>query len=564
MTLKIFLQTHVQKVIHDIYPSVSTEVSLEYPRDRTHGDFSCNIALQLSKELGKPPREIAQKIVEHFPKEDFLKDITIAGPGFINFLLQDSVLYKALHEKEEKNTSPRTILVEYGQENIAKPTSVGHLRSNIIGQSLFNIFSFLGENVISDNHLGDWGTQFGKVIVAYKKWGNDEKIQKNPLEELVQLYVRFHTEAKKDPPLEDAARKEFKKLEDGDIENKKLWEWFRSESLKGLEKIHKRLGTTFDYMHGEAFFEKDLPSIISELLEKGIAQTDTDGSIIVSFPEEFSSTPLLIQKSDGATLYATRDLATVKFYISEFKPDLVLQCAGAEQSLHFRQFYDTAIRAGWITEGQFVHIKNGMIALPEGKMSTRKGRVILLESLLDEAEQRIETILEEKKCEITGEERKNLISTLGIGAVIFADLGQTLESNITFTWEKALNFEGYSGPYIQYTYARSQSILRKNEESIAPLSLEKISFSDPSERALAFLLTQFHETVLQAAKSYHPHIIAQYIFDLAQKFNAFYHAVPVLKSANPEKSIRLFLTQKTGEILKQGLGLLNIQAPERM
>ncbi|MCR4284121.1 MAG: arginine--tRNA ligase [Parcubacteria group bacterium] len=558
--IKEIIISEITKAVKDLF---NTTADFTVSPALKFGDYASNIAMIVKNDHpSETAEQLKNKLLESKTFTETVSRVEIAGPGFLNFTINDIVLWEEIKKCETapENKNPKTILVEYGQENIAKQMSVGHLRSNIIGQSLVNIFKFLGDKVISDNHLGDWGTQFGKLIVAFKKWGDKEKVLKDPIAELNALYVMFHQEAEMDPLLEDEARLEFKKLEDGDLENEKLWQWFRDESIKEFGKIHKRLGVSFDFMHGEAFYKEELSGIISELLEKKIATKNDDGSIMVTFPEEFSSSPLLIQKSDGATLYATRDLAAIKFYKKEFNPDMVLQCAGSEQALHFKQIYNTAQRAGWIKEGQFIHIQNGMIRLPEGKMSTRKGNVVKLEDLFNESEERTKKILEERKSEIEENEKDELIKTIATGSIIFSDLGQNREDNITFTWDKALSFDGYASPYLQYTYARARSILRKEQSK----DFEFKNFSGEEERKLAFKLSLFKDEVIKSTETFHLHIIARYIFDLAQTFNNFYNTTPVINSQPEEKDLRLLLVEKTSAVIKTGLSLLNIKSPEKM
>jgi len=556
--IKDTLREEITRAVKNLF---NTTTNFTVAPSEKFGDYASNVAMIIKST---DPTEIAtrikNKLLESKTFTEIISHVDIAGPGFLNFTINDIVLWKEIKKCETApaNKKPKTILIEYGQENIAKQMSVGHLRSNIIGQSLVNIFKFLGNKVISDNHLGDWGTQFGKLIVAFKKWGNREKVLKDPIAELNALYVMFHKEAEANPSLEDEARVEFKKLEDGNPENEKLWQWFRDESIKEFEKVHKRIGVSFDFMHGEAFYKEELNDIIDELLVKKIATKNEDGSVMITFPEEFSTSPLLIQKSDGATLYATRDLAAIKFYKKEFKPDMVLQCAGSEQYLHFKQVYNTAERAGWIEDGQFIHIQNGMIRLPEGKMSTRKGNVVKLEELFNESEERTKKILAERKSEIEGKDE--LVKTIAVGSIIFSDLGQSREDNVTFTWNKALSFDGYASPYLQYTYARSQSILRKERAE----SFEFKNFSNGEERKLAFKLSLFKDEVIKSAETFHPHIIARYIFDLAQAFNNFYNTTPVINSMPEERDLRLLLVEKTSAVIKIGLSLLNIKSPEKM
>ena len=542
--------------------------TLEPPAVASHGDYATNAAMVLGKQLGRNPREVAEEIAQKLGTGDVIAKAEVAGPGFVNVWLTDGVLLTALPTvavppelmKKEK------IVVEYGQENIAKPLSVGHLRSNIIGQALVNIFRYLGHEVVSDNHLGDWGTQFGKVIVAYKKWGDRDTIHKNPIAELLALYVRFHEEAEADATLEDMAREESKKLEDGDSENMALWEWFNEESRTNLDRIHDRLGVHFDAVHGEAFYRNATEGIIRELLEKGIAREDDKGAVLLEFPPEMSDTPLLIRRSDGGTLYATRDLAAVKFYMEHYAPDRVLQVVGSEQSLYFRQFYDAAVRAGWMTAGQFVHVANGLVRLPEGKMSTRKGRVVVLEGVLDEAETRVRAVLDEKKCDVVGEEREQLVKDIALGAIKFSDLGHSREKNIVFTWEAALSFDGYAAPYLQYTHARCVSLLAKAGASdVGSLELPGgATLVTAEERALALKLGQFQVAVARGAAEYHPHVIAGYLFDLAQVYNSFYQSVPVNGAEGDVRLVRLYMVGKVAEVLRVGLGMLGIKAVGRM
>ncbi len=558
--IKKIITEEITKAVKDLFGEA---VSFTVTPAEKFGDYASNIAMIIKNgEPSETAEQIKRKLLESKNFTEIISRAEIAGPGFLNFTVNDVVLWEEIMgcETAPTNNNPKTILIEYGQENIAKQMSVGHLRSNIIGQSLVNLFKFIGNKIISDNHLGDWGTQFGKLIVAFKKWGDKEKVLKDPIAELNALYVMFHQEAENNSSLEDEGRAEFKKLEDGDAENEKLWRWFREESVKEFEKIHERLGVKFDFMHGEAFYKDDLKNIIDELLEKKIAVKNEDNSIMVAFPEEFSPSPLLIQKSDGATLYATRDLAAIKFYKKEFKPDLVLQCVGSEQTLHFKQIYNTAERAGWIKEREFINIQNGLIRLPEGKMSTRKGTVIKLEDLFNEAEEKTKKILEERKSEIEENEKDELIKMIATGSIIFSDLGQNREENITFNWDKALSFDGYAAPYLQYTYARAKSILRKEEPKI----FEFKNFSNNEERKLAFKLSLFRDEVLKASETFHPHIIARYIFELAQTFNNFYNTTPVINSAPEEKYPRLLLVEKTSAVIRVGLSLLNIKVPERM
>jgi len=591
--------------------------TLETPPDPRFGDFATNAALILAKKLNKNPRDVATEISAKISENEFVAKTEVAGPGFINIFLKDSVIWEAAREKIKPkvvNKDSPLIVVDFGGENIAKPMSVGHLRSNIIGQALCNIYKFCGWRIVGDNHLGDWGTQFGKLIAAWKKWAGDKNPEEATIQELNELYVRFHEEAEKNSELEDEARATFAKLEKETIDfrkkvdviqksnlspdekwekidklrmgrdlfktdtkhqNNALWVGFREASIQEFGKVHRRLGIKFgDYAsvyisESEQYIQKGESEYLDasqEIIERGIQEgilKKSEGALIAEVEDE--NTPLLLQKADGATLYATRDLAAIDFRIKELKPKKIVYAIGSDQELQFRQLFKVAEKffGNKLKDVELVHAKFGMVRLPEGKMSTRKGRVIKLEDLLDEAEEKMKVVLAEKNCEITGAEREKLTKDLAIGAVKFADLGHGRESDITFTWESALSFEGYAAPYLMYTHARACSILRKAGKFTAPQKIEKFSVS--IERQLALKLDQFGGVVEGAAQSYHPHLIATYIYELAQDFNNFYHKSHVLNAEKEElKKLRLGLVKQTAEIIKIGLGLLGIESPEKM
>ncbi len=601
----------IQKIVSDALPA-KIDFTLETPPDSQFGDLATNAALILAKQLGKNPRELATEIAAKISASELVAKTEIAGPGFINIFLKDSVIWEAARQKiEPKEVSKNSplIVVDFGGENIAKPMSVGHLRSNIIGQALCNIYKFIGWRIVGDNHLGDWGTQFGKLIVAWKKWAGDKDPTEATIQELNDLYVRFHEEAEKNPELEDEARETFAKLEKDQldflatksVDEKRrikaesrewaLWTEFIKNSMREFYKTRQRLGVQFPEKNfpedengnlliwdqwnqvipyycqiGESDYLQDLAKNIEELLDGKVAQ-ESEGAIVVSFEEEGWG-PLLFRKSDGSTLYATRDLAAIEFRIKNFNPQKIVYAVGSDQELYFKQLFKVA--NDFFPKGdeplkvpELVHAKFGMVRLPEGKMSTRKGRVIRLEKLLDEAHEKMVKILKDKSPDLSPEEREVLAEQIGIGAVKFADLGHGRESDITFTWESALSFEGYAAPYLMYTHARACSISRKAGEFTLPQNIEK--FSTPIERQLALKLDKFVGVVEEAAQSYHLHLIATYIYELAQDFNNFYHKSRVLNAESEElKRLRLGLVKQTAGIIKTGLGLLGIEAPEKM
>lgn len=595
----------IQKIVSDALPA-KIDFTLETPPDSQFGDLATNAALVFAKKLGKSPRELATEIATKISASELVAKAEIAGPGFINIFLKDSVIWEAARKKiEPKEVSKDSplIVVDFGGENIAKPMSVGHLRSNIIGQALCNIYKFIGWRIVGDNHLGDWGTQFGKLIVAWKKWAGDKKPEDATIHELNDLYVRFHEEAEKNPELEDEARETFAELEKAQLDRLNilikislhevgadaekefleknsdivLWLHFILSSRKEFHSTHKRIGVKFPEVNekwgvsifeyyqvaGESWYLSSLSKLIKSLIEKGITK-ESEGALIATFEEEGWG-PLLFRKSDGSTLYSTRDLSTIDYRLDRFKPKKIVYAVGSDQELYFKQLFKVAEK--FFGEGlkntELVHAKFGMVRLPEGKMSTRKGRVIRLEDLLDEAEEKMKVVLAEKNCEIADAEREKLIKDLAIGSVKFADLGHGRESDITFTWESALSFEGYAAPYLMYTHARACSILRKAGEFTLLQNIEK--FSTPIERQLALKLDKFVGVVDEAAQSYHPHLIATYIYELAQDFNNFYHKSHVLNAESEElKRLRLGLVKQTAGIIKTGLGLLGIEAPEKM
>ena len=556
------------KVLKDL--SGEKEIHLEFPERQEHGDYTTNIAMIMAKKEDKNPREYAQELVKKLSQVAslmaFVSKIEMAGPGFINFFLQEEYIVKKIVEIDETygtsiENEGKEVIVEYSSPNIAKPFGVGHLRSTIIGDCIANLLEATGWKVYRDNHLGDWGTQFGKQIYAIKAWGNEEDLDKStkPIKDLVALYVKFHEEAQKDPSLEEKARKWFKKLEEGDSEAKRLWKKCIDWSFKEFSKLYQKLGVSFTENnglgYGESYFEDKMQPIIIELQEKGFLK-ESQGAKLLFFPKD-KYPPLMILKKDGATLYATRDLATDKFRLEKYGTDiLVINEVGGEQSLYWKQVFETEYLLGWYKKGQRIHIGHGMIRLKTGKMSTRKGTTILLEDILDEAVKRATTLAKDGQIE-----NLNKVSQqVGMGAIKWNDLKRDYKQDILFDWDEILNMQGNSGPYIQYTYARTQSILAKS--TLQGVTLQETEGLEAEELSVAKHLVKFPEIVSFAAINYSPNLLCNYLFELAQKFNTFYNKHKVIGSQKEE--YRLLLTKATGQVLKNGLNLLGIETPKRM
>jgi arginyl-tRNA synthetase len=449
------------------------EFDLEAPHDPSHGDYASPAAMKLAKTAGRPPREVAESLIGLLPALDFVEKTEIAGPGFINFHLSVSHLAKeldrivSLRDGYGKGTvgEGKKIVIEYSQPNIAKPLGVHHLLSTIIGQTLVDIHRFAGFKVTAINYPGDWGTQFGKLLYAYKNWGSEEVVKKDPLNELLKLYVRFHDEAEKDPALDDLGRAEFKKLEEGDEENRKLWEWFKSISIEEIERLYKILGVKFDEYLGEAMYAEAGREVIKEGLEKGLIEVGEKDALIVKFENE-KYPPFMVRKADGTTLYSTRDLASIKDRLVRYDhPDKIIYVVDVAQSLHFKQLFETAKLLGYVggdgNPTELAHVVFGRMQLPEGKMSTRKGDVILLDEVIREAVARTEKLIAEKSTDLPAEEREKVAREMAISSIKYNIISQNRETNITFDWDRMLSLDGNSGPYLEYACARAQSILRK-------------------------------------------------------------------------------------------------------
>lgn len=548
-----------------------SQILVEKPNNKNYGDYSSNIALQLAKSLQKNPREIAELIgvnISHL-KSNIFEKIETGGIGFINFWLKNDILEKMFQDYvkkgpkffQKKLKNKETIVIEYSSPNIAKPLGVHHLRSTIIGQALVNILRFYGHKVISLSFPGDWGTQFGFLIASYKRWGSKEKIKKEPIKEMLRLYVRFCKEAKKNPELIKEGREEFKKLEEGNTENRKIWKWFKKESLKDFDRLYKLLDVKIENTIGESFYEKELKKLVANALKRGVAKQGQDKSIVIEIPD--SSVPEIIQKSDGTTIYTTRELAAISHRLKKWRANKILYVAANQQTFHLSQVFKAAEKLGIAKKGQLVHIKFGMMLGAGGKkFATREGRLIPLEDVLKEAVLRAKKIVEELNPSLPEKIKEEISQKVGIGAVKFFDLYHNRLSDIVFDWEKMLNLKGFSAPYIQYTFARFNSILKK-----AGFKKPKnpfLAITEPLEKEIVAKIVGFDEIIEKVAENYCPDHLAVYLYDLAKDLNLFYEKFPVIKAKSRERESRLNLVFGAKEILKTGLELLGIKTPDKM
>lgn len=570
------LKTLVLRALYKAYERDFPDLKIDYPNDDSHGDYATNVALHLTKELNLPPREIAQKISDSIEKNELIEKTDIAGPGFINFFISKKQLEENLNEileqKDKYGSSNigdgKNIIAEFSSPNIAKPLGVHHLLSTIIGQTLSNIYQFLGFKVTNINHIGDWGTQFGKLTYAYKQWGNREVIETSPIDELLKLYVKFHDESEKDSTLEEKARAEFKKLEDGDEENRKLWEWFCKVSLEEVQKTYDFLGGIhFDHIQGESFYNDKMGELLEHGKKEKVFTEGKEGSVIVEF-EDDKYPPYLVQKSDGATLYSTRDIAAINYREETWHPEKILYAVDVAQSLHFQQLFEVS-RLLKLTDSELVHVVFGRMQFKDSKMSTRKGNIVLLDEVLEEAVKKAENVVEEKNRDLDEATKKDVGHKIGVGALKYTILAQNRITNITFDWDKMLSLEGNSAPYLQYSYARAKSILRKAlisnaEEQTEDDGKEDLEAIEARTSAILRFLPKFKEYILRSADEYKPNIITNYLWELSQKFNSFYNQVPVLKAKKEDKEARLKIVEAVSQVLKNGLLLLGVEVVEEM
>jgi len=541
--------------------------------DPRFGDYQTNAALVLGKQRGENPRVVAEKIVSQLEVGDLCEPPVVAGAGFINFTLRPSAVAAKTVEvlRDERlgvaeAKSPRRIVIDFGSPNVAKPMHVGHIRSTVLGDALARIAQFLGHEVIRDNHIGDWGTQFGMVIYGWKNLLDRQALQRDPLAEIVRLYKETNERATEDPQVREACRQELIKLQAGDRENLDIWNECVAFSMQDFEHVYELIDIHYDIQCGESFYHDRLPGVVERLLKAGIAEI-SEGAVVVFFRDvpELADKPLIIRKRDGGFNYATTDLATIDYRIKELKADAVWYVVGAPQILHFKQIFNIARRERYTADLR--HITFGSILGEDRKlMKTRSGENVPLRDLLEEACKRARKIIEEKNPDLSNDEKTDIARKIGIGAVKYADLSQYRMTDYVFSWDKMLSLQGNTAPYLQNAYVRIRSIFRKAGEldGLKPSSLTTVKLNESAESNLAKRLCQFAEIVPQVLNDFRPNILANYLFELANSFHAFYEACPVLKSGEPARSSRLALCELTGRVLQKGLELLGIKVPEKM
>ena len=541
-------------------PKEKISMLIERPKNPKMGDYAFP-AFALAKIEHKNPALIAKDIAEKISDDNFAS-IQAVGP-YVNFAIDHAKLVNAtlndvLTEKEhfgDQKLGEGIVPIDMSSPNIAKPMSMGHLRSTVIGNSIAKTLEKVGYTPIKINYLGDYGTQFGKLITAYRLWGNEEDVKKDPITNLFHYYVKFHEEAEKDPKLEDEGRAAFKKLENGDEEEIKLWKWFREVSLQEFNRIYKELGVTFDSYNGEAFFNDKMQPVVDELREKGLLE-ESRGAQVVNLGED--ENPALILKSDGSSLYMTRDLAAALYRKKEYDFVMSLYVAGGEQTGHFKQLKQVLKKMGYDWSDNIHHIPFGLITQGGKKLSTRKGNVVFLDQVLKDAVSLAEQQIEEKNPNLSN--KKQVAHDVGVGAVVFHDLKNDRMDNFDFDLEEVVRFEGDTGPYVQYTNARAQSILRKANKEI---SMDNLSLNDDWSFAVAKALADFPAIVEKASEKFEPSIIAKYALDLSKKFNKYYANVRILDE-DDQLNARLALVQATSIVLTEALRLLGVNAPKEM
>ena len=578
------LKQIILKAVKDSGFGLSEEkIKLEHPSDINFGDYSTNIAMVLAKQEGKNPRDLAEKIRSQILdiryQKNMIEKVEVAGAGFINFYLKPEYLIKEAesinYEVEFRNKlsgygQNNTMVIDYSAPNIAKPFGIGHLRSTDIGQAIYNIYKILGWNCIGDNHIGDWGTQYGKLTAAIKRAMNHDlrfmiyesefSLDKLNIADLEKLYVIFHKEAETDETLIDEGREWFAKLENGDKEAREIWQKCIDISLLEFEKVYQMLGVKIDFIHGESFYSEMLPEVTKEIVAKGITKK-SEGATIIELP---NMSPAMLQKSNETTTYFTRDMATIKYRIENWNPDLIVYEVGVDQQLHFRQVFETAKLMGWTKDCKLVHVAHGLIRWPTGKFSTRKGDTIHLSDVINKAIDEARIIAQKTSVnkEMTATEKEEMIKAVAIGAVKFSDLATDPRKDVIFDWDKIMSLDGDSGPYLQYTYARCKSVLNKTTIK-EQKNIERIPEDiNEDEMALVREFYKFEEKITEAAERFSPAVIAEYILGMARKYNEFYAKNRIIDQK--EEVFRIFLTKTTATVIETGLDLLGIQTVEKM
>ena len=553
---------------------------IEIPKDTKNGDYSFP-CFRLAKILKKAPQEIANGIKEKLEQNgamnsEILERVDIVG-GYLNFYVSSKLFTKEVLEQisnnakfgvetEDEKNKEKNIVIDYSAPNIAKPFHIGHLRSTVIGAALYNIYKYLGYNVIGINHLGDYGTQFGKLIEGDKRWGEEYNIDLDPINELTKIYIRINNACKEDEQILQACRDNFKKLEDGDTYCVEIWKKFRELSLKEFQRVYDLLGSKFDSWNGEAFYSDKMQEVV-DILEKSGKLEESQGAKIVNLEDQGINTPCIIVKSNGSSTYATRDLAAILYRARTYDFDKALYVTSYEQVLHFKQVFATAKYLG--LDEKYLkgleHVSFGMVLLPTGKMSTREGNIVKLEELLNESIDRAKEIIEQKNPEL--ENKEDVAKKVGIGAIIFNDLSNSRVKDEVFDWNTILNFQGETGPYIQYTYVRTKSVLEKAEVDVNNISFDMVnldSLEDSYSQNIIKLLYDFHNVLVQVTEKSEPSILSRYLIDLAKAYSVFYNENRIMVDDSSLKNSRVYLTFAVGKVLKIGANLLGMDMPEKM
>lgn len=540
---------------------------MEIPAKPEMGDYAFP-CFRLAKTMRKAPNMIAADICSKIEENKIFSKIEPVA-AYINFFTDKSVYAAEVMESiakmgENYGTSEegkgKTIVIDYSSPNIAKPFHVGHLRSTVIGSALYKIFEKMGYECVGVNHLGDWGTQFGKLIEAYKLWGSKEEVEEKGISELTRIYVKFHEEAEKDPSLDDRARAWFVKMQDGDEEAITLWKWFYDISIKEFERVYEKLGVKFDYYTGESFYNDKMAAIVDELKEKKLL-TESNGAMIVDL-EDAKMPPCLIIRTDGGTLYATRDITAAIYRKNTYDFDKCIYVTAIDQNLHFAQWFKVIEKMGYDWSKDLVHVPFGLVSLEDGKLSTRKGKVVLMEDLLDEAVKKTMGIINDKNPDLP--DKEEVAKEVGIGAVIFDDLYNGRIKDIVFSWDRMLNFDGETGPYVQYTHARACSVLKKAGYVKGTAPIDYSVLTDDASVDVCKMLANYSAKIKEAASRYEPSVIARYLVDLSQAFNKFYHDNVILTDDENVRNARLAVVDAVRLVIKSGLEILGIKSPERM
>lgn len=544
---------------------VAVHFSLSFIAGR--GDLTTSVALQLAKRLEKSPQEIGMVLSEGLRTIDGVEKAEVIG-GYVNVFLSAVALCSGLEEAKRasepqpKKAQQDPVIIEYSQPNIAKPLGIHHILSTVIGQVVSNLYEHEGYPMIRWNYIGDWGTQFGKLSVALAKWGNGKSVSEYSIDELLAFYVRFHEEVEKDPTLEDQARHNFVMLEKGDANLRKFWEDVVGVTKKSLSSLYDRLHVAFDLDLGESFYEDKMDSLLAEGKKKGVFVQGQDGALIVLFPEETNLPPYLVQKGDGGTLYSTRDIAQMRYRMDTYHPQSILIFTDIAQKLHFEQLVATCKQLQWELP-PFENVLFGRMRFADKSMSTRKGNILKLQDVLDEAVRRAEVLIEQRGDNIQTDNPKALAEMMGVGSVVYGVLSQNRKMDMVFDWDKMLTFEGNSAPYVQYTYARARSVLRKSGLEDCPLVLPASALSD-HERLLIKMLSGYADVLASARTEHLPHKLCQYLYEVCQAYNSFYNTDDILSADSPVRAFRLGLTSLTSLVLHSGARLLTLSVPERM